>query len=41
LNLNPADEDMDVIGRAANLDGFHPVLPGDATHEGPGWLGTA
>jgi hypothetical protein len=26
---------MDVIERAANLDGFHPVLPGDAAQEGP------
>jgi hypothetical protein len=26
---------MDVIGRTADLDGFHPVLPGDAAQEGP------
>jgi hypothetical protein len=26
---------MVVIGRPANLDGFHPILPGDASHGGP------
>jgi hypothetical protein len=26
---------MDMIEGAANLDGFHPVLPSDAAQEGP------
>jgi hypothetical protein len=35
LKFNPTNQDMHPFGHAANLAGFHPVLLGDATDEGP------